>query len=290
MDNLSQAKNLKKALDLEISIADINQELSCQKPSPPVRSIIERVYPPIVPSVKFNWLRAFMPLGIVLFLMFLVTLFPRDALMFLGFLATAFLLALVWIPVYYFVFHRKEKKAEIEKIRNSAEYRNYCIQEDKKFDKMQKDSDTVYERQKQKYDYEILPQFYEKIQEYEEHLKVAEEHLDKHYKTTKIVPKQYRTIRALQYIYDIVSTSDFDILYAIDDYNKSERQRLEEAQLHELQLANQLASEQIELLEELNATTAKARVEANMAAATGIAQRAKTNKFFKEIANRRKRK
>lgn len=64
------------------------------------------------------------------------------------------------------------------------------------------------------------------------------------YASSKIIPLQYRSINALRYIYDLMSTSDFEIKLAIDLYDRNEQRKLDSARLYEQQQANQLANEQ----------------------------------------------
>ena len=102
------------------------------------------------------------------------------------------------------------------------------------------------------------------------------------YEETRLVPVQYRTIYALQYVYDMMSTSDCDIHRAIDRFDKSEQRRLDEMRLHEQQQANSLAEEQNDLLDRQNNIAAKARRDANIAAIVGTVQRRNTNKTLKK--------
>ena len=51
------------------------------------------------------------------------------------------------------------------------------------------------------------------------------------YETEKPVPLQYRNRKALQYIYDIMSTSDYDLKQAIDSYDKFKARELEEERI-----------------------------------------------------------
>ncbi len=51
------------------------------------------------------------------------------------------------------------------------------------------------------------------------------------YETEKPVPLQYRNRKSLQYIYDIMSTSDYDLKQAIDSYDKFKARELEEERI-----------------------------------------------------------
>lgn len=51
------------------------------------------------------------------------------------------------------------------------------------------------------------------------------------YETEKPIPLQYRNRKSLQYIYDIMSTSDYDLKQAIDSYDKFKARELEEERI-----------------------------------------------------------
>ena len=102
------------------------------------------------------------------------------------------------------------------------------------------------------------------------------------YGETRIVPAQYRRVDALQYIYDMISTSDYDVRQAIEYFDKSQQRALEEMRLQEQQQANALAMEQNDLLDRQNSIAEKARRDANIAAAVGAVQRHNTTKTIKK--------
>lgn len=72
------------------------------------------------------------------------------------------------------------------------------------------------------------------------------------YETTKLIPIQYRDIKALTYLYQLMSTSEYDIKEAIDMYNREIERQLNAMRIREQQRANDLADEQNELQNELN--------------------------------------
>lgn len=100
MDN-NKVETLKKVLDLEIYIKETKRTLSKlhhmsfdSAPEPPVCQKINKTYPEIKPTIKFNWIIALVPLAL-----FLVVAFVGDEVsaMFI------FLMLPIWIIVYYFV-------------------------------------------------------------------------------------------------------------------------------------------------------------------------------------------
>ena len=120
-------------------------------------------------------------------------------------------------------------------------------------------------------------------------LNTSTEELSNHYENTKIIAMQYRTIPALQYIYDMISTSDYDIMQAIDLYDRSEQRKLDAERLEEQRrlteqqkTANELAAVNASLLQEQNEIADKARRDANIAAAVGAVQRHNLNKTLKK--------
>ena len=120
------------------------------------------------------------------------------------------------------------------------------------------------------------------IRKEEQELSQAKKELAALYGETRIVPAQYRRVDALQYIYDMISTSDYDVRQAIEYFDKSQQRALEEMRLQEQQQANALAMEQNDLLDRQNSIAEKARRDANIAAAVGAVQRHNTNKTIKK--------
>lgn len=113
------------------------------------------------------------------------------------------------------------------------------------------------------------------------------------YESSKIVPRQYRSRKALRYLYDIISTSDYDIKEAIELYDRKRQLEVEEERLRAQQRANALADEQSALLDEQNALldqqnaiANRARHEARQAAIVAAVQRHNTNKLLKERNNK----
>lgn len=216
-----QIQALKKALDLSIQIANIKTQLSSlrsqkydPKPTPPVlQKIPKPQYPEIKPSIPF-WTLELLP-----------------ALVFWP-----------WIIIYYFTGYQDKIKAEKERIRNTPEYQQQCAAMDEAVRQRQIAADEQYRMKLKEYQEVILPK-YEKalaewtqrrnkeLEEQEAALNRAEKELAAHYEATKIVPAQYRKIDALRHIYDVVRTSNYTILQAIDNYNQMVQQQIEAERL-----------------------------------------------------------
>ena len=274
MEQKEQVQAVKKALDLEYQIQSTSahfertqKETFREKPQPPIKQTVNRAMPPIQPTIQFNWI-----LAIVLL----------------------FLTSGIGTLIYYFAFYKPKKEAEIEQIKNSASYHQLCAQAEAEFDRLQKELDERFEQETNHYQTVVLPEYYselatwteqhnDQLHEYEVQLKHAKSELQTHYNETKIVPLQYRTIPALQYIYDMISSSDYTVREAIESYDKQEQRKLDLARLEEQQQANQLAYEQNDLLDRQNEIAQKARRDANIASVVGAVQRHNTNKMLSQF-------
>lgn len=281
MEQNKQTQAVKKALDLECEIQSVNTNLDRiqsetfrEKPQPPLKQTVNRSIPPIQPTIKFNWVLAVLLL---------------------------FLTSGVGTLIYYFAFYKPKKEAEIEQIKNSAAYRQQCAQAEAEFNRLQKELDKQFEQETNRYQTVVLPEYdrdlaawteqhNHQIHKYKVQLELAQGELQAHYRETKIVPLQYRTIPALQYIYDMISSSDYTVREAIESYDKQEQRKLDLARLEEQQQANQLAYEQNQLayeqndlLDRQNEIAQKTRRDANIASVVGAVQRHNTNKILNQF-------
>lgn len=199
-------------------------------------------------------------------------------------------------------------KAESEQ---KAQAQTEAIIEERK--REQAEYDRQYEEEKHHYDTVIMPK-YEKekadwTSAHEVDVKAVSEKLqaDKTaqtvlYTSTKIIPMQYRDIHALSYLYQLMSTSDYDIKEAVHMYdNEIARQQamqrireqqkandLAHEQIREQQRANEIADEQNYLLNEQNARLEEQNDISNRQLKhdrasdfVGTIQRHNTNKYLK---------
>lgn len=236
MEHEKQVEVVKQALDLETQIQVLEQFLPEERaetyaepePQPPVRQEAHYTEPPIRHGCKVNWLLMLGPAGITLAL----STFSNSAFLMWMFVLTLF----VWVPVYYFALYRKQKAATIEKIRNSAEYQQQCTAARMAANRQQ-DFNEAYAKAKEEYDSVLLPRYQTarsaweaehqaQIRKEEQELAQAKKELAALYGETRIVPAQYRRVDALQYIYDMVSTSDYDVRQAIEYFDKSQQRAL----------------------------------------------------------------
>lgn len=278
MSNEEQVKTLKEILSLENYLISAEKKLFSLKsesfnapPQAPICGTVTRTYPEIVSKVKFNKILAIIP-----------TLFFTP-----------------WIAIYYFGIYKPLKRKDIENIRNSEEYKAECAKLDASYDAQEKAFKQQYEEAKKKYDTETLPMYNNQLNAWTikhdaeidratDDLMAAKNKLNTIYESTKIVPRQYRSLEALQYIYDLISTSDYDITYAISNYDTHRQREIDSARLREQQLANDLADEQASLLSEQNQIAEQARKDARFANAVNMVQNHNRNKSLKSINNKLK--
>ena len=276
MTNETQVKTLKEVLDLEKYLTTAEQKLFelksdtySEPPKAPVLQTVTRTYPEIKSEIVFNKALAFIPS----------------------------LFFLPWFAIYYFCIYKPEKEKDIERIRNSQEYKSECARLDSAYDAQEQEFERQYADEKKKYETETLPHYNNQLNAWNiKHeteildvstaLNKAKEKLHSIYESSKIVPVQYRNIEALQYIYDLISTSDYDVTYAISNYDTHRQRSIEEARLQEQQIANELADEQASLLAEQNQIAEKARRDAKFANAVNMVQTHNRNKSLKNISKR----
>lgn len=281
MEQEKQIQAVKRALELERAIQSISKDLRRinnerfrEQPQPPVKQTVTRTVPPIRPTIQFNWVLAVLLL---------------------------FFTSGVGTLIYYFGFYKPKRKAEIEQIARSDAYQQKYLQAKAEFDRMQKELDEQYSREMEQYQTVILSEYHRsfaawteqhntQVNAYQARLEKAKGELEELYLETRIIPVQYRTIPALQYIYDMISTSDYTIQEAIESYDKQEQRKLDTARLQEQRQANQLAYEQNQLayekndlLDRQNEIAQKARRDANIASVVSAAQRHSTNKVLKQL-------
>ena len=280
MDKNNQIETVKKALELEQYIVDKKNTLNTlstkrfkNAPNPPICVQINRSYPVVKSNLPIDKVKAIVPT----------------------------LIFWPWILIYYFGIYKKEKLADEERIRNSDEYKAQCAALDLEFDKQQESENKKYKEAKMIFDTETMPKYQQELKEWtDKHnaeindnkrkLSNAESELSSLYNNTNIIPMQYRDIPALQYIYDMISSSDYDVKEAIESYDKKVQRDLDMHKINEQQIANQLAYEQNQLayeqnalIDEQNYIADKARKQANAAALVGAVQRHNTNKSLKKL-------
>lgn len=281
MGNAQEVANVKKALDLEIFTAEKQKQLTRLEseafrdaPAAPTKKIWDTQYPPVKSNLTISEFLKSVP-------------------------AWELILGIFVLPVgiIYFIWqYLQKKKEDAERIRNSEAYKQQCAAVDREVAEKQAQSDAEYEVALQKFNTVTIPKYQMELKAWtEEHdkqiletksaLNEARNALSQHYESTKILPMQYRKIETIQYIYDMISSSDYNVKQAIDLYDRNEERKLNEARLREQQIfneqqrvANELAEQQADLLQEQNRIAEKARRDSNIAAAIGTVQRHNLNK------------
>lgn len=315
MNHAEQVATIKRAFDLSVQIFQKQSqldELEDEKfrtvPQAPVRQMIPKRYPEICTKYKrIDWLISVLPA--ILFFLFSVVktkgMSMEDTLASLAlYVITSLFILVAWTVIYFiyrFMYYQFIGK---KRIANSKAYKEKCAEVDRDVAQKQAVIDAKYLQEKKYYDEVVVPQYQSdfsrwkatqnnRIAEIEAELKPLKAELQNLYESSKIVPRQYRNRKALRYLYDIMSTSDYDIKEAIELYDRKRQREVEEERLRAQQRANALADEQSALLDEQNALldqqnaiANRARHEARQAAIVAAVQRHNTNKLLKERNNK----
>ena len=273
------------ALELEKKKDNLNALLQKKKqerfakamPQAPVCKQAHYVDPPIDPEVKFSWLLMLLPALIFIF----------------------------W-PIIYYIIYDNQKKSASERIRNSDEYKQKCAAIKSEADRQQQAYNAEYSVAKNHYETVILPQYQAELKQWqdrkdnvikaaEQELAICKKELEELYQNSHMIPLQYQNSYALQYIYNVVSTSDYDLKQAIESFDKYEQRRLDQELIRQQQAANDLAAEQImqqqeanDLAAEANDIADRARREAKWASAVNAVQQHNLNKTVKKYTQRKK--
>lgn len=237
-----ETETVKKALDLTNKLSKYNKDgkevkdglevipaellsaklfLKLQKrPTAPVKTVIERVYPEIIVNTPNNILTMF---------------------------STA---------------RQARRAAEIAAVQASPEYQAKCAELNRMYYAQEQEVEKKYQVEKKEYDEVTLPAYKTKYAEAKsavdayykrnkQHIANIQSELDKLFTETKMIPRPYRNVDALQYIYGILSTSNYDIKTAFEMYDRylqnklnEKRIRLEEEKLREQQRANAFFEQQ----------------------------------------------
>lgn len=269
MERQDQINTTRRALELELEISaqssaldQLDGECFRQPPQPPVKRQVHKVDPPIKTTIKVNW-------ALVLVLLIFTFIGPL---------------------IYYFAYLKPAREKETAQIKSSAEYRQRCAEAEAEYQRESQLAEEEYRQARHKYETETLAEYNEELEAWtEEHnkrvsqanraLAAAQEELAALYENSKLIPMQYRYIPALQYIYDMISTSDYSIREAIESFDKSEQRKLDQARLQEQAAANQLASEQNKIAE-------KTRRDAAISSVVGAVQRHNLNKTLKDFGKK----
>lgn len=242
-------EKLKKIIEYENKIAELSEEKSSRirdifvtKPKAPVCGKIIREYPPVVSSMKLDYKKGVLQLIIVILICSVLEIFFDSIFIML-------LLIFVLVMAYYNLFHKrfilfpKEKKADEERIRNSDAYKEECRKLDEEYDRRQAEMNQRYNSEMEKYNNNFT--FWDNlrtstIKKYDAKIKEIEDLKDSLYEELQSIPVDYRKKDVVEYIYSVISSSNYTIKQAIELYNQKVQRELEQARLRELQHQNEL--------------------------------------------------
>lgn len=291
-------------------------------PEAPQRVMAPEVkYPKPVPDYKFDWICFVVNLMVISPILKLPMFFVKGGLITLFCLITIALyvagpilacklaeahkfsakicgyFSATWLGyiIYYYVI----KKFLTEEKRNSAEYKQLCASLEEMHNLKQMELDKKYEEELSVYNNETLPEYNrEKAEWTEEHnrelseqkriYEAAVSELNEFYSTSRIIPQQYHNIETLEYLDSLMSSSEYDIMAAVDSYEKKLTRDLEMQRIREQQIANEMAEEQNyqlqqqnELQAENNNIAERARRDQRNAAIVNAVQNHNRNKYLK---------
>lgn len=123
--------------------------------------------------------------------------------------------------------------------------------------------DEEYNRQIDEYYKVSLPKYNEElniwnekhsseIRNLNEKLNVKKIELQNLYSQLNLIPLQYRNIEAECYIYNMISTSNYSVMEAINNYDRNKSLLIEQQRLNEIREANKLAAEKNNIIDNQN--------------------------------------
>lgn len=289
MERIDTINLVHRAFELSVSKSDydkkiydvISKEFKAP-PEHPVREIAKVKEVEVVSSLKPNYGKYTRPLKIFalvfIFALLLSIMNPIFTAILIFFSVFMFAPFVVYIFYQRYFVYPKEVQKDIERIKTTSWYLNQVKSEQSAAEARQKEFDAVYSDrmkiykasyEKWKSDKELFEN--EKNSSYDmlysERAKVIEE-IDSLCKDAGI-PSAYRNTKALRYIYNILVSSNFTVIQAIEAYDRQRQRVLDEQRVSEMRRRNNLQEEynsemryQSDLQEEANDIAQKHRREA----------------------------
>ncbi len=233
---VSDAYQLESTLDKYRIEAQILLDTAPPEPSEPVleqEEISKEKYPEITKKDVgiVNYSR------ILLLMMFIEIMFIDSI-----YLGSDFYLLLIILTFVGFVFWRFKEHKEFEarkiKMKESDKYKERCLlvdeqnqikQEEKNKELLEKYNSEmkIYEKEKKEYDEVLAPPFFAKYQEFNNRYEKLKNELAEVYKRG-IIPHRYQNFEAVTFLNEYMSSSSFDLKYAIEEYkhHKEEENRI----------------------------------------------------------------
>ena len=284
MSNTNQVEVVKKALDLMKSaergrreIRDLERQKDDKRPQK--REVTKQPYPKVNSTLSFK--KYF-----IIILIACVVLFALGAEM--ESMLVVFL-GMLWLPaelICYFGFFSKRKKAEEERLRAEPEYRNACLEIDRYYEAQVHQAEMEFAAAQKEYNEEILPGIESEIGKKRNAVRASEGELKDLFETSKIIPKQYQNTSALEYLYDMMSTSEYDIKEAINSYERDMTRRREEEAMRLQAEANAIEDARVGALEEANYIADRTRREQRRQAVVGMVQNHNRNKALDRLSRK----
>lgn len=295
MTREEQLSTIKQLRDLTADLEwqqDTLSELEWSSYDPPEKPILKTYTKPAYPepesSMRFNW---------KIFNYF----WAISALIFLGicklFDAPAFLLLHVAITIGYIMKYREMKKADVERVRNSDEFKAKLKKIDDDYNGLVAAAKEKYEKDLAEWTNDLMPRYEINKVKYEEkkrvdisNCKVAitydKREIARIYGETKIIPTAYRTLPILEYIEEFMSSSNFDVSRAIENYDREQQRAIDEKRFQQEVYYNQLQEQMVDAQERANDIADRARRDANRAEFVAAFQRHNTNKHLKKMTEK----
>lgn len=295
MTREEQLSTIKQLRDLTADLEwqqDTLDELEWSSYDPPVKPVLKTYTKPAYPepesSMRFNW-KVFNYFWAI------------TALIFLGicklFDTPIFLLLHVAITIGYVMKYREMKKADVEKVRNSAEFKAKLKQIDDDYDSLVYAAKAKYEKDMDEWKNDLMPRYeidkvkYEaKKREDIANCKAAITHdkreISRIYGETKILPTAYRSLPILEYIEEFMASSNFDVNRAIENYDREQQRCIDEKRFQQEVYYNQLQEQMVDAQEIANSIADRARRDANRYEFVAAVQRHNTNKHLKNLTGK----
>ena len=295
MTREEQLSTIKQLRDLTADLQwqqDTLDELEWSSYDPPEKPVLmtytKPPYPEPKSSMRFNW-KVFNYFWAI------------SALIFLGicklFDTPIFLLLHVAITIGYIMKYREMKKADVERVRNSDEFKAKLKTIDDDYNGFIAIIKEKYEKDLAEWTNDLMPRYEINKVKYEEKKRVDianckavithdKREIARIYGETKIIPTAYRTLPILEYIEDFMASSNFDVDRAIENYDRDQQRAIDEKRFQQEVYYNQLQEQMVDAQERANDIADRARRDANRAEFVAAVQRHNTNKHLKKMTEK----
>ena len=289
LSTIKQLRDLTADLEWQQDTLDELERSSFDPPEKPVlKTYTKPAYPEPESSMRFNW-RVFNYFWAI------------TALIFLGicklFDTPIFLLLHIAITIGYVMKYREMKKADVERVRNSVDFKAKLKKIDDDYDSLVCAAKKKYEEDMDKWKNDLMPRYELVNAKYEEKKRVDianckaaitddKREISRIYGETKILPTAYRTLPILEYIEEFMTSSNFDVDRAIENYDREQQRCIDEKRFQQEVYYNQLQEQMVDAQERANDIADRARRDANRDEFVAAVQRHNTNKHLKKMSEK----